>query len=241
MFHCLGMMWEISALTPSQAAIYQVATWKRSGSQPLRLQTDDHTNRRQAPPRLNCDWSIGDTCRVGPVAWFSSRQARITRNIGTALFRSQQLCPVSESLSTINSLIRTGLAVLAVGLIGAGGYYGYRTYNASDLAIQEKEEELVKMRGELAAKQDLLDEQQRQLKVKEQQIQKLDTSLRLLKVNHRVAWLTVLEQEEDPDTKERYTTGQFVEVNDKGEMLGPAAHVPHPRRCGLHRQLDREI
>lgn len=127
--------------------------------------------------------------------------------------------PFIESLSTINSLIRTGLAVLAVGLVSAGGYYGYRTYNASDLAIQEKEEELIKIRGELAAKQDLLDEQQRQLKVQEQQIQKLDTSLRLLKVNHRVAWLTVLEQEEDPDTKERYTRGQFVEVNDKGEIL----------------------
>ena len=42
--------------------------------------------------------------------------------------------PFIESLSTINSLIRTGLAVLAVGLLGAGGYYGYRTYNAGDLA-----------------------------------------------------------------------------------------------------------
>ena len=129
--------------------------------------------------------------------------------------------PFIESLSTINSLIRTGLAVLAVGLIGAGGYYGYQTYNASDLAIQEKEQELVKMRNELSEKQELLNQQQRQLVVKDQKIQKLDTSLRLLKVNHRVAWLTVLEQDEDPETKELYTTGQFVEVNDKGEMLGP--------------------
>ncbi len=127
---------------------------------------------------------------------------------------------IIESLSTINSLIRTALAVLAVSLIGAGGYYGYRVYNANDLAIQEKEQELATIRGELAAKQSMLEEQHRQLIEKDLKIEKLDTSLRLLKVNHRVAWLTVLEQDIDPETKELYTTGQFVEVNDKGEMLG---------------------
>ena len=148
---------------------------------------------------------------------------------------------IIESLSTINSLIRTGLAVLAVALIGAGGYYGYRTYNASDLAIQEKEKELATIRGELAAKQSLLEEQQRQLKAKDEKIQKLDTSLRLLKVNHRVAWLTVLEQEVDPETNELYTTGQFVEVNDEGRMLGEPRVVSDQGRCGLHRQLGRQV
>lgn len=120
---------------------------------------------------------------------------------------------IIESLSTINSLIRTGLAVLAVGLIGVGGYYGYRTYNASDLAMQEKDAELAKVRNELV-------QQQRLLAAKDEKIQKLDTAMRLLKVNHRVAWLTVLEQDEDPDTQEVFTTGQFVEVNEKGDMLG---------------------
>lgn len=127
---------------------------------------------------------------------------------------------IIESLSTINSLVRTGLAVLAVGLLGAGGYYGYRAYNASDLAIQEKEKELEEIRGELAANKTLLEQQKRLLAEKDEKIQKLDTSLRLLKVNHRVAWLTVLDQEVDPETNELYTTGQFVEVNDEGEMLG---------------------
>ena len=127
---------------------------------------------------------------------------------------------IIESLSTINSLIRTGLAVLAVGLMGAAGYYGYRTYNANDLAMEEKEKELESVRGQLAASQSMVEKQLRELAAKEAKIQRLDTSLRLLKVNHRVAWLTVLEQEEDPETNEMYTTGQFVEVNDKGEMLG---------------------
>jgi len=134
---------------------------------------------------------------------------------------------IIESLATINSLIRTGLAVLIFGAIAAGGYYGYKVYNAGDAVIQEKEQELARVRQELATKEDLLEEQrlllaekERILAEKEEKIQKLDTALRLLKVDHRVAWLTVLEQEIDPETQELYTTGQFVEVDNKGEMLG---------------------
>ena len=138
-----------------------------------------------------------------------------------------------ESLSTINSLIRTGLAVVIVGLVGAGGWYGYRVYNEGDLALKEKDEQLVSVRNELKAARDQVGEQAERLKeqdativtlhedlrLKEERIQKLDTSLRLLKVNHRVGWLTVLEQDVDPTTNELFTVGQFVEVNDKGEAI----------------------
>jgi hypothetical protein len=141
---------------------------------------------------------------------------------------------VIESLSTINSLLRTGLAIVLVGLLGAGGWYGYRLYNEGDLALQEKEEQLASIRHELSAKQELVDQQSHQLqeneqtitalnidlRAKEERIQKLDTSLRLLKVNHRVGWLTVLEQDIDPATNQLYTVGQFTEVNDKGQPIG---------------------
>ncbi len=141
---------------------------------------------------------------------------------------------IIESLATINSLIRTGLGVLLVGLVGAGGYFGYQTYNARDLAIKAAEEELTAVRGQLAEQENKLEKQRLELtakdeqiaglnadiKIKNEKIEKLDTSLRLLKVNHRVAWLTVLEQDTDPATNQLYTIGQFVEVNDKGERLG---------------------
>ncbi len=139
-----------------------------------------------------------------------------------------------ESLSTINSLLRTGLAMILVGLIGAAGWYGYRVYNQGDLALQEKEQQLENVRRELSVTQDLLDQQSQQLRekdqtitalnddlrAKEERIQKLDMSLRLLKVNHRVGWLTVTEQEVDPATNQLYTSGQFVEVDDRGSPLG---------------------
>ena len=140
---------------------------------------------------------------------------------------------VIDSLSTINSLIRTVLAVVAVGLIAAAGWYGYRSYNSNDMALQEKDEELAAVRTKLDIQTHQLRENQKllveneeeirvlnkDLKLKEAKIQQLDTSLRLLKVNHRVAWLTVLDQGIDKDTNEPYTLVQFVEVNDKGEAI----------------------
>ena len=41
---------------------------------------------------------------------------------------------IIESLSTLNSIVRTALALVAVGILGAAGYYGYRIFNANDLA-----------------------------------------------------------------------------------------------------------
>ena len=140
---------------------------------------------------------------------------------------------VIESLSTINSLLRTGLAIVLVGLIWAGGWYGYRVRTEGDRALKQRDEQLASYRNELLAKQDLLDQQKLQLqerdttiaaqevalREKEERIQKLDMSLRLLKVNHRVGWLTVLEQDVDPTTSRLYTVGQFVEVNDQGQPI----------------------
>ena len=118
--------------------------------------------------------------------------------------------------------------------LAAGGWYGYNVYHEGDRALKQKDEQLASFRNELIAKQDMLDQQTKKLqerdrtivalnddlRVKEERIQKLDTSLRLLKVNHRVAWLTVLEQDTDPATNQLYTVGQFVEVNEQGQPIG---------------------
>ena len=42
---------------------------------------------------------------------------------------------VMDNLSKINSFIRTLLASIVVGVIGVGSYFGYQTYNASNLNI----------------------------------------------------------------------------------------------------------
>ncbi|MBM4090624.1 MAG: hypothetical protein FJ276_14570 [Planctomycetes bacterium] len=133
---------------------------------------------------------------------------------------------VIDSLSTLNSIVRTALAVIAVGLLGFGSYYGYRVLNADSMALKEKEEQLVSMQSQLEVKgrelrqmEQLVRDQTLELERRNLQIQKLETSLRLMKVNHRVAWLTVLDQSVEVESGDLYTTVQFVEVNDKGEAI----------------------
>lgn len=143
---------------------------------------------------------------------------------------------VMDSVSTVNSLIRTLLAVVAAGAIGVVSWFGYSTYTSGDQALKDKERQLTAARNQIELKEQLLEEKQAELvkkdeeisdlnvEIKEQevQIQKLDTSLRLLKVNHRLAWLTVLDQGTDPETNEMYTEVQFVEVDKNGRALDEA-------------------
>jgi len=138
-----------------------------------------------------------------------------------------------DSVATINSMIRTALAVIVVGGIGAGGWYGYQMYTEGDAELRQKEQELVSARQRLDESQLQVEQQQLELTEKTQQIvelnedikqkdaeiEKLDASLRLLKVNHRVAWLTVLDQGVNTETNEPYTDVQFVEVDDSGKAL----------------------
>ncbi len=140
---------------------------------------------------------------------------------------------VVESISTVNSLIRTLLAVVAAGAVGVASWFGYTTYTSGDQQLKDKERQLVEARNELELKDQVLKQQQDQLVVKDREIldlnedikekevriQKLDTSLRLLKVNHRLAWLTVVDQGTDPETNEPYSEVQFVEVDNQGQAL----------------------
>lgn len=142
-----------------------------------------------------------------------------------------------ESLSTVNSAVRTILAVIIVGAVGVLGWLGYERFTSDELQV--KEQELTETRQELDEKTKLLEEKEAQLLLKqgellekdrqisalneevaEQQkhIDRLDTSLRLLKIDHRVAWFTVLEQAQDPDGQ-LVTLVEFVELDDQGQPV----------------------
>jgi hypothetical protein len=143
---------------------------------------------------------------------------------------------IVESLATVNSLLRTGLATLAVGLVSlparttdiASTTRMTWQFRRRDRAVGHGPQRTAgqgRFAGTTAAcswrsKDEEIADLHVTVREKEEKIQKLDTALRLLKVNHRVAWLTVVDQETDPETNELFTTGRFVEVNDKGEPLG---------------------
>jgi hypothetical protein len=88
-----------------------------------------------------------------------------------------------------------------------GGYVGYNAYSRHfkvEEELRQRDQEIKKLNADIV--------------VKEKRIQDLDLALRLLKVNHRLAEIKVIDQSEDADGKKK-TTVQFVEVNDAGEAI----------------------
>jgi len=153
-----------------------------------------------------------------------------------------------EKLQTVNSLIRTLLALVVFGGAGAAGWYGYTTYNAAEIeerrkdeALQEKQQELVasqkqieKQRQELAAKENEL--AAKDAKITEQgteilnlneevarkqaEIQRLDTALRLHKMERRLARIRVLDAGLDPANGRKFSQIEFTELNELGDPVG---------------------
>lgn len=138
-----------------------------------------------------------------------------------------------ETVATINSAVRTLLALAVCGVAGTGGYVAYQTYNAKDIAardvakkLQDTEDQLGKTKEELEARQAevqaqaaTIADQVAELKKKDEQIAKLETARRLLKVDHRLARLNILDQTTD-ENGEIVNDVQFIELNPDGGTMG---------------------
>src|SRR4051794_34638826 len=140
---------------------------------------------------------------------------------------------VMEGVRTINSFLRTLLALAVLGGIGAGGYYGYTTYNAKEIdaqqkakALEEKERALAdansrlqKTEAELAGKIADLQAKEKEIAALNASIKKLELALRYLKLDHRVARFTAVDQTKDETTGEVSSLIEFVELNDEGHPI----------------------
>src|SRR5688572_4926177 len=135
-----------------------------------------------------------------------------------------------EGISTVNSFLRTLVAIVVVGAVGVGGWFGYTTYNAKEIEARSKAKELADANDKLAKAEEDLQTASAQIErqtatIAEQltkiddltvQVKKLETSLAFLKVDHRVARFTALDQTKDEATGNITTLIEFVEVNDEG-------------------------
>lgn len=134
---------------------------------------------------------------------------------------------VLETVSTFNSFLRTLLAIAVLGGVAAACWLGYRMLNEDDLTLQERTAELAKAQGEieqlsasLVERDETISRQTEQIEEQLEQIDKLETAMQLLKVDHRLAQLTVVEQAPDEASGDLYSTIEFVELNDQGRALG---------------------
>lgn len=146
-----------------------------------------------------------------------------------------------DNIATLNSVVRTILAVAILGAVGGGGLIAYRVYNngdkaAADLAdakeqladaskkLASVEANLKTTQGQLAARDRTITEKNTQIGQLEetveeqtQRIERLEIARRLLKKDHRRALVRVLEQRDTDDGV--VTKIRWVELNDRDEII----------------------
>ncbi len=128
----------------------------------------------------------------------------------------------TSTLHEVNSFLRTAIMCVVVGGVGYGGGWLYQNLNPS-AQIREKEEQIQLAKAELQAAQVALDQRAAriqqlgvELQSAHEQISRLDTAMRYLKVDRRVAELVVLRQMVHPQTGRALTEVAFQEVNKEG-------------------------
>lgn len=137
-----------------------------------------------------------------------------------------------RTIGTINSLARTTIAGVLVGLMAMGAWFGYSNYNAGERERLQTQQELTSLQSSLeTANRELSDKvallQQREQEIAQLQqrnalqaaeIEHLNTAMRLLKVDRRLAQIRVVNQQPD-DSGQLVTDIRFVEVNDQGQPI----------------------
>lgn len=104
----------------------------------------------------------------------------------------------------LNNFFGAVVSLVLVALLAIGAWWGASAY----LSAKRDREQIAALRADLEAKQ--------------KEIARLETAMRLLKVDHRVAQIEVLSQQGSEKEKNLHTTLRFVELDDKGNTLGPA-------------------
>jgi hypothetical protein len=150
---------------------------------------------------------------------------------------------VNQTISNVNTTLRTLLMLVLVGGAGLGGYKAYEIYNEPQKQLATTKEELEQTRGNLErAQATLVAEQQKNVELASQNaeqaatIERQQVAMQLLKVTRRVARLTVLDQRprnendvavtttdvENDVPKNLLTRIEFVEIGDNGDPIGDA-------------------
>lgn len=126
---------------------------------------------------------------------------------------------ISESIKTFNTTVRTVLLAGAAGVLGIASYFGYSEYTKQERAIRERDEQLQVLREDLIGKEARIGELNHEVKLKQAEIDKLETSMQLLKTDQRLAQLHVQSIQRDEAGKAVATTLEFLELSPNGEPI----------------------
>lgn len=116
---------------------------------------------------------------------------------------------MKETLNAISNFLKAVAAMVVAAVLGAASWLGYEYYSANSQLgerFKQSQEEVTRLKGDVAQK------------VK--QIEKLDTALRLMTVEHRMADIFVVDQWKSQVEKGKLKTKfVFQDVDDQGQPL----------------------
>lgn len=135
---------------------------------------------------------------------------------------------VTETVKTFNSAVRTLTLIVFVVMFGVAGFWTYDRYTANERALQQSKSELAETQKQLISLKSDLEHTQADLAEKIVLIEKLETSLKLLKTDQRLARLNVLGLEKGDADQVLSSRLEFVELSPHGEPLSPPKQFTLP-------------
>lgn len=126
-----------------------------------------------------------------------------------------------QKLAVLNQLFRSLLLLVFTGLLGWAGYYGYYRYVKPAQELESVRAEFARVQDELVQSQQKLQQQQAEIQELSEVNDRLTTSLRLIKVDRRLAYLTVTDTGPDPETGVPLMKVLYTEVDSQGQQVGP--------------------
>lgn len=119
---------------------------------------------------------------------------------------------IISNVKTINSAVRTVMVLGACSVVGYGGYFGYNNYVKPSQDAKQAIADLADLQVEFEKQQTALIES-------EALNDRLETSMKLLKVDRRIANVVVLEKGEDADGNP-FMDVSFTEVDEEDNPIG---------------------
>jgi len=117
----------------------------------------------------------------------------------------------ADTINSVNSFLQSLIVLCVVAGICVAGWFGYEQWHQGERLVQYRE----KLRR---VETDLQSERQRSSKL-QAQVEKLDTALHLIKVDHRLAEIRVLQQSLAPGNDRVWTEIEFVEIGLNGREI----------------------
>jgi len=118
-------------------------------------------------------------------------------------------------MSALNAMLRALVSLVILAVVGWGGWAGYQAYTSHDRALNELREKDAK----LAAANARVNELRATVEIQRREIERIQTALKLLKVDSRVAYIGVVDQWQPEGADRQHTRFTFVEEDQQGDPL----------------------